>query len=946
MIPPCQPVYSDRSSASANHGKLESPDPSHIAKPDTVVAVNSRISVGTSHCTVTERPLITTATLERTVRKLPCVEHPIAAAFERAIEEKNPEQLLRLVARHPSLIEQYPACLLLADEEGKTLVHRMGASDYTLLLRKALNTEQGKHALCTKDHNGDTVLHHAARAKTSGSLDVIIASGAGAQSLLEQNKEGLLPLHIAVLRGYISSSIKMMNCVPETLITMDNSHKTPLHCLEFTQASERAQLAFLKVAIEKPCVRERLNHLLFFLNLHSTDAQCEKRIQQLRTSVLPAFRPVIAYRPNKETAISKTGSGTFRCSPVGELFAPLWNCPEVTSTLPMLASKEKTLPQSHGETEKRKNLCLCDSVSPWQKETVTQGQFLFAQKDNPLGSTFIQAMDLSSTVSSGSRALRHRAKQVLQWLGEVGVYGTFFCMKREQAHSFIALGDENVSVQLVNQLVGLGAPKIQLRLSPPWHQPTATRQSEATGQSDNNADPESAEGLKTERLKRVELNKLALLLPGFDPDRRLPQCFRMGQSTLSIVQCDDGVPEPAVVFSFLDLPEKHQQHTVHCDHYMVVKPYRFDSTSPDGRVLYTDFDGLNLRKIPLHLPPNSLLPEPGTIRTFTCDRDERQWIREALNASPINSPLQAKTLGRICTLCRQGHIHLNVIYGLKHQDVLPRREQLLGRWIDALQKVTQESKPTLILTGKSQIPNELPDNPGMAKTLVIIDSESEEVEAQLGQFSKHKAVAICLLPDLPKPVFHHLITASDLPVLTEGANTTSFLLQTGHPYLSTLPDGETPIPQDMGYPLEALKIEALSYKLRINETEQQLLQEVYSLICHGHYQEAMDYLDDHKTALADLRFINDQQHQAISAVTVRSLLKKGVQKRLGTLERVALLAATNPSVDALVEYIHDCLDGSSVVAHHFALQRMHVGHDFNNALIATLVKFARIKQVL
>ncbi|WP_257266460.1 hypothetical protein [Endozoicomonas sp. ONNA2] len=83
------------------------------------------------------------------------------------------------------------------------------------------------------------------------------------------------------------------------------------------------------------------------------------------------------------------------------------------------------------------------------------------------------------------------------------------------------------------------------------------------------------------------------------------------------------------------------------------------------------------------------------------------------------------------------------------------------------------------------------------KSLGIIASEPGEVEAPLGQFSKHKAVAICLLPDLPKPVFHHLITASDLPVLTEGANTTSFLLQAGHPYLSTLPDGETPIPQDV-----------------------------------------------------------------------------------------------------------------------------------------------------
>lgn len=886
---PSQSGCTDSLSPPANHRKREFSGLSGASSLNPVVEVKPRVIIGAKRYTEAGCLPVETSNADRAIQKLPDIEQHTIGAFEWAIEEKNPEQLLRLMTRNPSLIEQYPACLLLTDKEGKTLVHRMGESGYTLLIRKALNTEQGRCALRAKDYNGDTGLHSAAKAKTSGCLDAVIASGAG-QLLLAQNKGGLLPLHIAILRGHIRSSISMIDSVADTLLIMDNSNKTPLHCLEFSQASQQTQLTFLKRAIEKPCVRERLNHLLFFLNLHSTDVQCEKRIQQLRRSVLPAFRPVIAHGVNKKTAIPETGS---------EIFEPF--------------SRLKVLSASAIDRQKA-----------------------------PSCSALIEAMDLSSTVSSANRALRQSAKLTLQWLGEVGVYGTFSCMKMETERNYVSLGDENASVQLVNQLVALGASKIQLRLSPPCLTATDTRQGEATERSGDDG-LEYAQGLESST--KVELNKLALLIPGFFPGKSLPQCLRMEKSTVSIVQCDDSVPEPAVVFSFLDLPEKHQQHPVNCDHFMVVKPYRFEITSPDGRVLYTDFNGLNVRKIPLHLPPNSLLPEVDAIKAFSSDRDERQWLGKTLNASPTNSSLQAKSLGRICSLCRQGRIRMGVVYGLKHRDVSSRREPLLWRWVDALQVVTlkEKGKPSLIMVSKSPETSQLLDSLSTAKKLMIIDSESEEVDALLDQFSKNKAVAICLLPVLPKPVFHHLMTVSDLPVLTEGANTTSFLLQTGHPYLSLLPYGETPIPRDMGYPLEALKIEALSCKLRMNEEERDLLEEVHSLIFQRHYQEAKDYLAEHKGALAGLRFINGPPHQVLSAVCVGSLLEKGVQKRLGEIERTALLATINPSVDTLAEFIDDCLDRSSVVVNHFDLQRMHVGHDYNNALIATLAKFAQIK---
>lgn len=888
MIPSTWSVCQDRTSTPANNKQPESADRSESTRySSAAVEAKLHVMAGTEQCTGAEH-LAVNSNPERNIRKLPFVEPHVVAAFEQAIQEKNLEQLLRLAVRHPSLIEQCPQCLSLTGEEGKNLFHRMCESGRTQLIRKALNTEHGKRALCVKDNNGDTGLHLAAQARATGCLDCILACDTVTKALLAQNREGLLPLHIAILRGHINSSITMMDKQPDTLVTMDNSGKTPLHCLEFSQASEWVQLSFLKRAIEMPCVQEKLNHFQFFLDLHSSDAQCEKRIQQLRKSALPAPKPVIPIELNK-SVLSET----------------------TMAILPRLS--------------------YC-------------GESVTGLQDEPVGSVFIQAMDLASTVSSGNKMLRQGARQTLQRIGVVGVYGAFSCMPTESERSFTSLGDENVSVQLVNQLVALGAPNIQLRLSQPRHcQPIVAKTAVLPD--------DDAEELHLERLRRIELNKLALLLPGFDPGQELPQRFAMGNSTVSIVKCNDSSEEPAVVFSFLDLAEKHQQHAVHCDHYMVVKPYRFESTSPDARTLYTDFDGLNVRKIPLRLPPDSLLPEVDAIRAFSSEHDERQWLEETLNASSLNSPLHARGLGKICALRRLGQIHINVIYGLHHPNLSSRRETLLRRWIDTLQANTvraKDDKPILILIGKAKITSEMLGSLCKDRNLVVIDTESAQCDAQLDQFSdkNHSRVAIGLLPELPKPVFHHLMTVSNLPVLAEGANTTSFLLQTGHSYLSLLPDGETPIPRDMGYPLEALKIEAHSYKLRINKTEQNLLENVYSLTFQERYQEAINCLDDHKIALADLRFLYDDQHsQALPVVSVRKLLEKGIRNRLGKIERTALLAAINPSMETLAEYVDDCLDSSSIVVDHFALQRMHVRHDFNNALIATLNKFARIKHL-
>ena len=97
--------------------------------------------------------------------------------------------------------------------------------------------------------------------------------------------------------------------------------------------------------------------------------------------------------------------------------------------------------------------------------------------------------------------------------------------------------------------------------------------------------------------------------------------------------------------------------------------------------------------------------------------------------------------------------------------------------------------------------------------------------------------AICILPSLPKHQFDDLVLSSRLPVLTEGANLTSFLLEHGRPHLSprlsVLPTGQTPVAQDMGDPLEAIKAEAFSVKLGIDKHEKKFMAGLKSLVEKG-----------------------------------------------------------------------------------------------------------------
>ncbi len=315
--------------------------------------------------------------------------------------------------------------------------------------------------------------------------------------------------------------------------------------------------------------------------------------------------------------------------------------------------------------------------------------------------------------------------------------------------------------------------------------------------------------------------------------------------------------------------------------------------------------------------------------------------RERLS-SDWSPPQGAEGLARIGRLCREGKVHNRVVYGIHHYAVQLESGKLLQNWVQALE---QRGQPALLLVNGSRIPPK-------AKTyfedaqIPTFTPDQGDLDAKLAEFIGQGRTGLVILPDLPKPVFEHVIRSSDLPALVEGANTTSHLLETGHAYLSVLPDGFTPVPYEMGYPLEALKTEAFSYKLKISPKAAEKLAELKGMVERGEFTEAATYLkaDESMGLRKEMRYLLEpadaKDDQGRRKITAMGLLEKGSQQGLGELETAALISVLDASPKALANYIDDSLNPESATTHHRQLQQMHITQPFNDSVLQALHIFA------
>nr|MDT0252385.1 ankyrin repeat domain-containing protein [Endozoicomonas sp.] len=524
----------------------------------------------------------------------------------------------------------------------------------------------------------------------------------------------------------------------------------------------------------------------------------------------------------------------------------------------------------------------------------------------------------------------HQARSFLAGIDHAGVILTIKTYDTEDDNSVImknqfwSLGDECASVQIMNSLVDQGVQKITVKLTTPRK--------------------------FTDNDHKVILSKLATLIPEIDGSNpQIPTKFERKGCHIEIVgEASQTTQEvkPALWFSFTSVDFTFRL-TNESD-LITIKPYRFNKCH---EIVYTDIiygskTEAQGNVLPLSLPVHSIIPKSS------CDSQKSNAL---CNLDAVNTMI---------TMGEEKQAHISFVYGLHHPNA--SYCNILKNWLNAITEQYRtgyspcNNRPLIIAV----FPN---TNQYLSRELhrlhdeysvKLIDIHDGSAELTLSSLNPGEIV-ITEMPVLPKPVFERLVSCSDYPVLTEGANLTSYLLQTGHPYLAVLPCGDTPVPQDIGYAFEAIRAQALSYKLGHSETESEILCQLENLVLMEKYQEALDFIE--KIRISNYRFSSAfgffwslsevrMSPQADTPVTVVSLLTKARDlqqqgKTLGEAGRQALIHTLTPCKKALTTYINDCLNPGSPTIWHFELMKEHVNKPFNNAVAMACVKFAQHKGI-
>ena len=574
---------------------------------------------------------------------------------------------------------------------------------------------------------------------------------------------------------------------------------------------------------------------------------------------------------------------------------------------------------SYGETQQNQaesKSSTKNSLSKQAKSTI-QHRNIRASDDlsiiktsppKPLISENINALDLA-TYDTFSEKMVSKVRQYLNSCDAIGVAFTQLTFAGDKRGDFYTLGDSAVSIQIVRQLIRLGLEKpITLYI--------------------NNENP-------------LTLSQLAVLFPHCRFEGEAPWEV-MFEGKRIVVKKPEKTEKVDLLFSFssdsfeLGLAKKA---------HISVKPFKF--ATPE--VWYKPGTCCALQS---SYPAASIIPQytdeltanPLYSNQLTANYSYKK-LRHLLDNSQlsedINQDVLAKNLLCLSAKLNQKKIDFGIIYGLHHNDISDP-QSLLSRWIDANQLVANDSQVPVLLAikpgGKHFTAASLPPQ---THILHITDAEFKKKLSNLDSNS----VTLLQLPSLPTPVFRWLAASTNLPCLTEGANFTSDLLEQGKPYLSVLPYGKTPIPTDLGNPLEAIKHRTMSFKLCSNHSteEKNKLAELQALAESERYIELMEKLQ---------KLIEKGQY-FVSGIPIKSNIplytlgtkylyrKKIVTEKPGFnllkfIENLANSKKTSDNLSArsiykdflstvfapespqqLASYIHSCQDANSHTARHF-----------------------------
>jgi hypothetical protein len=408
-----------------------------------------------------------------------------------------------------------------------------------------------------------------------------------------------------------------------------------------------------------------------------------------------------------------------------------------------------------------------------------------------------------------------------------------------EENNFYTFGDENSCLNILNQLISLGIKEATIYVSPPDRSSITSRKKCSS----------FYKRYQYQNTKSYVIRKLSLLLTSINSELGLPQCIIKDGCTINIRFIDEVSPNNETsqekIRSFIETtigikyPSEHEElrastikenlvfifyqdefsrNTKNLSNLINILPFSW--CMEKEKIIFPNTDIKPESKIDCKNPSYSILREQETnlpLKYIGINAYEN-WLFDLLTTVKSNN--EATTLSTIINLIaaniKNKTIQHGTIYGLHHYYVKENAETILSSWINSSNELSIEVKQPIILSvisntlaiNKQQFNNE--------NTLVIDLSQSEDKNDYLDQINyclKNNKTIVLFFPSLPKPVFHYLIDNTTMPILVEGANTTSYALQTGKPYLSVLPSGATEIPTKMGDPWIAFLQKLLSYKL-------------------------------------------------------------------------------------------------------------------------------------
>ena len=828
-------------------------------------------------------------------------------------------------------ISNNPHSLAIKDDEGNSALHLAVLHGHADLCRLLVNRAQ--HLLQATNNNGERPLHIAARKKQNNCLNFFLNSCHNLslleKELVEKDKSGATPVHLAAQYGNKAGlmamlgykSIRHMFSGHYSLIksAIKNGHT---QCMGVIISSTKTAGTFFQPQILLRCAVE------------SGQLDCVKWLVQMYPDSFTTKNPFLNdLVPLIKSAIKKGHDKILQYLLEQPLFINRLTKMEYASEF---VSKNATCAKLIRDAREKVKLPFC----PVQNFDKTRFQQTWQREENKIAS---------------KNSLLSQVKALLSGLQKIGVYVRCAIQENtDEEGQFWEMGDATASVGLIKTLVALGVKTIHVQLSPPDDSDFVKRQKF-----------NREEQVRYIKKQRVALSKLAYLLPGIKLKPGIQEMYIKATKVI-ISSCNfrrENKINAAVTLSFLS-PKRMYQHLGFAqESYINLTPYRFNSKN---ELMYLDTDTSvtmdnknndntampDCNIIPLHLPANSIIPD-----------DDLQPQEAEISTESVNSHTATliSAINQLCDLSANGKIQTAVVYGLHHCALNQYKKTILTNWLSAI-KITQDqvtdALPVVMTTTVSAFRDEDRKNGKralyeIARTtgFTLIDFRNQQDQASLMAADRGQ-LFLCLMPSLPRQSFNKLVQSSRLPVLSEGANLTTTLLQNGQPHLSLLPYGQTPVAQDMGGPLEALKALAFSCKLRMKKSGMDIeaLKILSNLVRKSRYTEALSFIDKIKTLDFTSRAMDfvwaDPQPSPLQlrSVTIMSLLQKG--EKLGGIEKKALLTALDPSNKALADYINSCLDKDSITTHHFRLQQMHVNKPFNNKVVAALLQFGRHKKLL